>query len=69
LKDESISGAIKCFLENKNYYDTLNSAHLVKEFMWFDGKPINYELDKMPKSQNLPNIYALNFALNIFEKD
>ena len=68
LKNESVSNAINAFLNKDSKYDTLNSAHLIKEFMWLDGKPINYELDKMPKSQNLPNICALNFALNIFER-
>ncbi len=69
LKNESVSGAIKAFLEKDDIYDTLNSAHLIKEFMWENGKPINYDINKMPKSQNLPDIYALNFALNIFERE
>lgn len=68
LKNESVSNAINAFLNRKVQYDTLNSAHLIKEFLWLDGKPINYDLNNMPKSQNLPNIYALNFALNIFER-
>lgn len=69
LKDETVSKAINAFLNmNTQEYDTLNSAHLIKEFLWLDGKPINYDLNNMPKSQNLPDIYALNFALNIFER-
>jgi len=46
-----------------------NSAHLIKEFMFRDGKPINYDLGRQPRSQDLPDIYALNFALNIIERD
>lgn len=68
LKNESVSNAIKAFIKKDSQYDTLNTAHLIKEFMWLNNKPINYELDNMPKSQNLPNIYALNFALNIFDR-
>lgn len=69
LKDETVSNAIKTFEQaKKDGFDTLNSAHLVKEFMWRDGRPINYDLENMPKSQNLPDIYALNFAMNIFER-
>ena len=63
-----MSNAIKAFIKKDSQYDTLNTAHLIKEFMWLNNKPINYELDNMPKSQNLPNIYALNFALNIFDR-
>ena len=55
LKDESVSNAINVFLNKDPKYDTLNSAHLIKEFMWLNGKPINYDLNNMPKSQNLPN--------------
>lgn len=69
LKIESINNAIEMFLNKSDSNDTLNSAHLIKEFLWENGKPINYQLDNMPKSQNLPNIYALNFALNIFKKE
>lgn len=69
LKNESVTNAIKVFLNKPTENDTLNSAHLIKEFLWQNGKPINYDLDNMPKSQNLPDIYALNFALNIFERD
>jgi len=68
LNNESISKAINLFLTKEKNKDTLNSAHLIKEFLWQDNNPINYELAKMPKSQELPNIYALNFALNIFER-
>ncbi len=69
LKIESINKAITTFINKPNTNDTLNTAHLIKEFMWENGKPINYDLNKMPKSQNLPDIYALNFALNIFYRD
>lgn len=68
LKTESIKTAIHNFLNKPAKNDTLNSAHLIKEFLWKDGKPLNYSLDLMPKSQNLPDIYALNFAINIFER-
>lgn len=68
LENKSVSNAIEAFLNKEEKYDTLNSAHLIKEFMWLDSKPINYDLNSMPKSQNLPNIFALNFALNIFDR-
>ena len=66
---DMISNAIEKFLNRTSEFDTLNSAHLIKEFMWQNNLPLNYSLDNMPKSQNLPDIYALNFALNLFERD
>lgn len=69
IKDETISEAINKFFENKNKYDSLNTAHLVKEFMFKDNLPINYDLRHQPRSQDLPNIYALNFAVSIISRN
>ena len=33
-----------------------------------DTKPINYNMDATPKSQNLPEIVSLNFAITIISK-
>lgn len=68
IEDETISKLIQCYHENCNEYDSVNTAHYIKEFMWLDGKPMNYELDKTPKSQDLPNIMALNFAINLIDR-
>jgi N-acylneuraminate cytidylyltransferase len=36
--------------------------------MFLDNKPINYDLEHQPRSQDLPNIYALNFAISIISR-
>lgn len=69
IEDETISKLIQCYHENCGEYDSVNTAHYIKEFMWLDGKPMNYELDKTPKSQDLPNIMALNFAINLIDRE
>lgn len=69
LKDGTISKAITTFLECEGKYDSLNSAHLIKEFLFKDGLPINYDLRNQPRSQDLPDIAALNFAINILRKE
>lgn len=68
LKDETIRNAIKIYLEQKNCFDSLNSAYLIKEFLFKDNLPINYDLRYQPRSQDLPDIAALNFAINILER-
>lgn len=68
IEDKTIEDIIDCYFEKCGEYDSVNTANYVKEFLWLDGKPINYELDKTPKSQDLPNIMALNFAINIIER-
>jgi len=69
VNTESYISGIKRFMEIREKFDSLNSAHLVKEFMFLDNKPINYELERQPRSQDLPNIYALNFAFSILTKE
>lgn len=71
LKDETIVKAIetyKSFVESGEF-DSLNSAHLIKEFMFKDNMPINYDLRHQPRSQDLPDIAALNFAISIISKE
>lgn len=69
LKDETITRAINNYLSNIGTYDSLNSAHLVKEFLFKDNRPINYDLKHQPRSQDLPDIAALNFAINILSRE
>ncbi len=69
IEDSTIEKCIDFYFANCKQYDSVNTAHYIKEFLWLDGKPINYELSKTPKSQDLPNIMALNFAINIIKRD
>ncbi len=71
LKDDTITKAIetyKSFVESGEF-DSLNSAHLIKEFMFKDNMPINYDLKHQPRSQDLPDIAALNFAISIISRE
>ncbi len=68
LKDETIIRAIEKFKTIENTYDSLNTAHPIKEFLFKDNLPINYDLRHQPRSQDLPDIFALNFAINIIRK-
>ena len=68
IEDTTISKLIQCYHDNCNEYDSVNTAHYLKEFMWLHGKPMNYDLDNTPKSQDLPNIMALNFAINLIDR-
>lgn len=69
LKDSTIEKAIETFKYFNGKYDSLNTAHLIKEFLFKDGRPINYDLKKMPRSQDLPDIYAINFAVSVITKE
>ncbi len=49
-------------------HDSINSAHLIKENLWKDGKAINYDPSHHPRSQDLPDIFALNFAASLISR-
>ena len=42
---------------------------MIKEFLWKDGRAFNYDPLEQPRSQDLPNIHALNFAVSIIKKE
>lgn len=65
--DSYVSG-LREFMKVRGDFDSLNSASLVKEFMFLDNKPINYDIENQPRSQDLPDIYALNFAFSILSR-
>lgn len=67
IQDYTISNAIKLF-KNQNEFDSLNTGYAVKEFLFKDNEPINYDKKCQPRSQDLPDIIALNFAVNIVFK-
>lgn len=58
--------AIDLFLNSA--CDSLTSCELVKGHLWLDGKPINYSLENVPNSQDLPDIKKLNYGISIIEK-
>ena len=67
IKDDTITRIIEFYKEHEDF-DSVNSAHPIKEFLFKDNLPINYDLRFQPRSQDLPDIYALNFAVNVISK-
>lgn len=71
VKPETISACIKRFLKNKecNTKDCVSTVSVIKEFMWLDGKAVNYDPTNAPNSQNLPEIVALNFGATVVGRE
>lgn len=68
VKPETVSKCIKQFIEHPEY-DCLATVSSIKEFMWLDGKAINYDPQHAPNSQNLPDIVALNFGVTVVKRE
>lgn len=68
LTSNDYSNLIKMYRKNYNC-TSVGTAKLFKSFLWDENNPINYKLDDMPISQNLPNYYIPTFGATIFETE
>ena len=50
-------------------YDSAFCAESIKAFMWGEGKPINFNPNKFPRTQDLPLIYAETSIAYVFTKE
>lgn len=69
VKPETISKCIHAYLDKDGPCDCIATVSSIKEFMWLDGKPINYNPLNAPNSQDLPNIVALNFGCTVTSRE
>lgn len=69
VKPETVSACIKKFLDDNGEHDCVSTVSSVKEFLWLNGKAINYDPQNAPNSQNLPDIVALNFGITVVKKE
>ncbi|HKJ06209.1 MAG TPA: hypothetical protein VJ970_01950 [Flavobacteriaceae bacterium] len=68
IKSKTYQKCVENF-KTDNGHDSFATVTLMKHHMWLNGEPLNYELDKQPNSQNLPNIYAINWGLCLIHKE
>jgi len=67
ISNETICKVINLFREETEY-DSVVPVDLIKHHMWMNGKPLNYNPEKSPNTQDLPDIYALNYACSIISR-
>lgn len=60
---------IKKYLELDSNHDCVLSAIQVKEYLFYNEKPINFKPNPWPRSQDLKGICALNFVVNILKRE
>lgn len=67
---ESYERGIRTFHEMEgSEYDSITSSRPIKEFLYLDGKPLNYDPARQVRSQDLPNIVALNYGYSIIRRE
>lgn len=71
VKPETVSLCIRTYLRNlkENDFDCVSTVSSIKEFLWLDGKAMNYDPQNAPNSQNLPDVVALNFGTTVISRE
>ena len=50
-------------------FDSMTSVDIIKNHLWLGDKPLNYSLDDVPNSQDLPNVMRLNYGISIVNRN
>lgn len=67
LKGETIQKALNKVICGE--YDSAFSVTELKEFLWKNDKPMNFDINKVQKTQDLEPIYAETTGLYIYARD
>lgn len=67
VKIESIKKGLD--MVKSGEYDSSFAAKKLQDFLWKDGKPFNYELNNIPRTQDLPALYEETSGFYIYKGD
>lgn len=67
IKAETVGNAIEKVLSGE--HDSAFSAQQIRTFTWFNGKPLNYNLKEIPRTQTIEPIYVETSAFYIFRRE
>lgn len=66
VSKETIEKGLKAVIGGN--YDSSFAAKKLQDFLWKDGKPLNYELSAIPRTQDLPAFYEETSGFYIYNK-
>lgn len=67
MKKETVENALKQIVEGG--YDSAFSSEKIQTFTWFNGKPLNYDLKEIPRTQTIEPVYVETSAFFMFKRD
>lgn len=67
IKASTIQHALNKII--KEDYDSAFSAEKIQTFAWFEGKPLNYQLNHIPRTQTIEPVFIETSAFYIFRKE
>lgn len=67
ISAESIGKGLQAVLGGE--YDSSFAAKKLQDFLWKDGVPFNYELDNIPRTQDLPPLFEETSGFYIYRRE
>ncbi|MBR1402883.1 MAG: acylneuraminate cytidylyltransferase family protein [Treponema sp.] len=67
ISAESITKGLKAVETGE--FDSSFAANKLQDFLWKDGKPFNYELNAIPRTQDLPALYEETSGFYIYRNE
>ena len=67
VKVSSIEKALEHIISGEN--DSAFSAERIQTFAWYQGKPINYDLNDVPRTQDMEPVWVETSAFFMFKKE
>jgi N-acylneuraminate cytidylyltransferase len=65
---DSFSRCIETYRSLPDEFDSMTTVQAVKDFLYLDGKALNFDPTRKPRSQDLPNIVKLTHAISILPR-
>ena len=67
MKQETVENALDKIVNDG--YDSAFSCEKIQTFTWYDGKPLNYYLKEIPRTQTIEPVYVETSAFFMFKRD
>lgn len=67
IKASTISTALGNILDGS--HDSAFSCERIQTFAWYDGKPLNYDLKEIPRTQTISPIFVETSAFYMFKRE
>jgi CMP-N-acetylneuraminic acid synthetase len=67
IKAETVENALSKVIDGS--HDSAFSAERIQTFAWYNGQPINYDINDVPRTQDMEPIWVETSAFYIFKKE
>ena len=67
IKSSSIKKGLEAVLSGD--FDSSFAVKKLQDFLWKDGRPFNYELDNIPRTQDLPPLFEETSGFYIYKSN